>query len=219
MKAMILAAGYGSRMGALVADTPKVLLKIGDKALIDYHLEKLAEINISEVVINLHYLPEKIRHHVGDGRRYQLKIQYCFEKELLGMGGGVYNALPLLGTDPFIVISGDMWTDYDYANLPKKIETLAHLVLADNPAFHLQGDFQLQAEKVFHNGKDNLNYAGFGVYCPELFANLSAGTYGITKLLHSAITSGLVSGEHYRGVWRNINTVEQLQQLRKQYEV
>ena len=219
MKAMILAAGCGERMGTLTAEMPKVLLKVGNKALIDFHLEKLAAIGITEVVVNTHYMADKIQHYLGDGTQYGLHIATIFEPELLGMGGGVYNALPLLGKEPFIVVSGDMWTDYDYGKLPQQLDGLAHIVLVDNPSYHAQGNFQLTDNYVLPAGQHNLTYAGFGVYRAELFTAIGDGTYTITTALEPAIAVAKVSGEHYFGAWENVNTPQQLQHLRKQYEI
>ena len=221
MKAMILAAGYGERMGSLTKQTSKVLLKIGDQALIDFHLQKLVNIGVSEVIVNTHHMAEQVQQYLGDGARYGLPITTIFESELLGTGGAVYNALPLLGEQPFIIISGDMWTDYDYAKLPQQFNTFAHIVLVDNPPYHMQGDFQFKKDEgyVLPIGQDNLTYANFGVYRAELFAAIGAGTYGLSTVLGPAIAASKVSGEHYTGAWKNVNTPQQLQNLRKQYEI
>ena len=221
MKAMILAAGYGERMGSLTTRTPKVLLKIGDQALIDFHLQKLVNIGVSEIVVNTHHMAEQVQQYLGDGSQYGLQITTIFESELLGTGGAVYNALPLLGDQPFIIVSGDMWTDYDYAKLPQQLNTLAHIVLVDNPPYHMQGDFQFKEDKgyVLPIGQDNLTYANFGVYRAELFSAIGAGTYGISAALDPAIAVSKVSGEHYTGAWENVNTPQQLQNVRKQYEI
>ena len=215
---MLLAAGCGVRMGSLTTDIPKVLLKVGNKALIDYHLENLASAGVTEVILNLHYMPEKIEHHLLHGDHYGLKINTIFEEKLLGMGGGVYNALSFLGDGPFIVVSGDMWTDYNYVNLPNEVNK-AHLVMVTNPVFHPKGDFQLKEGKILPSGQHNLNYAGFGVFRAELFTSIGGGAYSITTTLNPAIAAGQVSGEHYKGEWENVNTPAQLQQLRKQYEI
>ncbi len=219
MKAMILAAGCGVRMGALTKQTAKVLLKVGNQALIDFHLQKLANIGIREVVVNLHYMAEQVRQYLGDGSQYGLQITTIFEPELLGMGGGVYNALSLLGKQPFIVVSGDMWTDYDYAKLLRQPTTLAHIVLVDNPPYHPSGDFQLQENKVLATGPRNLTYAGFGIFREELFSAMGAGSYGISTALVPAIKASNVSGEHYTGAWENVNTPQQLKDLRKKHEM
>ena len=218
MKAMILAAGRGSRMGNLSDDCPKVLLPIAGKAIIDYHLENLARAKVTDVVINLWYLPEQIRAHVGDGSRYGLNVQYSPETELLGMGGGVYNALPYLGDEPFIVVSGDMWTQYEYAQLPILTTQQAHLVLTPNPPFHPQGDYGLIDGIVQPRSDNNVNFAGVGVYHPDLFRAVGAGNYGIVPVLETAIAAGNVSGEYFTGPWANLNTPDDLANVRNYYE-
>jgi MurNAc alpha-1-phosphate uridylyltransferase len=219
MKAMILAAGRGQRMQALTKDTPKVLQKINGKALIEYHIENLVQAGITEIVINTFYLADKIKAFLGNGQQYGAKIEYSDEPELLGMGGGVYQALPLLGKQPFIGISGDMWTKYDFKNLPTLSNELAHLVLTDNPDFHPEGDFRLEDNQVLPSGENNLNYAGFGVFAPELFQEYGPGCYGIDKVIVPAIKAKKVSGEYFTGEWANINTAEQLESIREQHEI
>jgi MurNAc alpha-1-phosphate uridylyltransferase len=215
MNAMILAAGLGQRMGELTANCPKVLLSVAGKALIDYHLENLASAGVSKIVINLHYLGDKIKQHVGNGECYGVEVVYSEEESLLGPGGGVHHALPLLGDEPFVVVGGDMWTDYDYADLPRDIQGDAHIVLVDNPAFHPEGDFQLQDGQVLTKSKDgkNFNYAGFGVYRPGFYNIGDGGSYGVMDLFTSAIAQQAVTGEYYAGAWANLNTAEQLAEL------
>lgn len=218
MKAMILAAGKGERMGNLTENTSKVLLQVNGKALIEYHLENLIRANVTDVVINLCYHADKIQDFLGNGQHYGLTIEYSLEEKLLGLGGGVHNALHLLGDAPFFVISGDMWTDHNYADLPKQLESKAHLVMTDNPPFHPNGDYPLENGIILMPGKNNLNYAGFGVFHPDLFRNSGAGSYGITKVLNPVIDEGLVTGEHFQGAWMNINTPKELEALRIKLE-
>ena len=206
-------------MQALSDHTPKVLQQINGKALIEYHIENLANAGVTEHVINTFYLADTLKAYLGDGSRYGVQIQYSDEQELLGMGGGVYHALALLGDEPFIGISGDMWTTYDFSNLPSLTDQLAHLVLTDNPEFHPKGDFELQDNQVLPSGDNNLNYAGFGVFSPSLFAARGPGRYGIDKVINPAIAAQQVSGEHFQGEWANINTAEQLNTIRKQHEI
>jgi MurNAc alpha-1-phosphate uridylyltransferase len=218
MQAMILAAGRGERMGNLVKDCPKVLLKVNGKSLLVYHLENLQRAGVTDVVINVHYLAEKITHTLGDGSDYGVKIHYSPETELLGMGGGVHNALPLLGEEPFFVISGDMWTDYDFRNLPQKITGLAHLVMVDNPPFHAKGDYSLNDGFIIEPEQQTYNYGGFGVFRPEFFTPGGAGSYGITKLLAPAIQKRVVTGEHFQGNWMNLNTQDELNKLNQRFQ-
>lgn len=213
MKAMILAAGLGTRMGDLTAETPKVLLPVAGKALIDYHLENLAASGVDTVVINLHYLPEKIQQHVGDGAAYGIKVLYSPEAELLGAGGGVHHALRLLGDEPFIVVGGDMWTDYHYANLVGKLQGEAHVVLVDNPPFHPEGDYSLEQGRLVPPAETTYNYAGFGIYTADFYRHAGAGSYGIDGLFSAAMAAEAVTAEYYQGGWANLNTPDQLQRL------
>ncbi len=213
MHAMILAAGRGGRMGEHVKNVPKVLLTVKGKMIIEYHLENLQQAGVTDVVINVHYLADKIKEALGDGDRYGVTIHYSPEEELLGMGGGVHNALPLLGEDPFFVVSGDMWTQYDFCNLPTQIESLAHVVLVDNPPFHPEGDYSLEEGFVTLPTQITYNYAGFGVFRPEFFEPGGTGRYGITTLLDPAIKQKTVTGEYFTGEWVNVNTYAQLTQL------
>lgn len=213
MKAMILAAGRGERMGTLTTHTPKPLLKAGGRSLISYHLENLAHAGIHEVVINLHYLGDQLQATLGDGSAYGLRIQYSPEHELLGIGGGILNALPLLGDEPFIIISADVWTDYPLANLPKTIDNLAHLVMVDNPPYH---HFALSSGQLSAYGLCKLDYAGIGVMHPRLFADCQPGAFEIFPVFKAAMHNGLISGEHFSGRWYNVGTPTILQTLNRQ---
>ena len=201
---MILAAGRGQRMRPLTDITPKPLLKIGRHALIEYHLYALAEAGFREVVINVSYYPEQFVKLLGDGARYEIQIHYSFEPaESFGLevGGGIFNALSLLGDGPFVAISADLWTAYRFTRLPQQIPGLAHLVLVDNPIYHSEGDFCLSDGNVSAIGANKLNFAGIAVYHPKLFVNCSPGKFPIAPLLREAMTQGLVTGEYFQGPW------------------
>jgi N-acetyl-alpha-D-muramate 1-phosphate uridylyltransferase len=214
--AMILAAGRGERMRPLTDTQPKPLLKIGAYCLIEYHLLRLAAAGFDHVVINHAWLGTQIEAALGDGQRYGLHIRYSPEGEALETGGGIVKALPLLGTDSFLVINGDVWTDYPFTRLlQKKIDALAHLVLVNNPDHHPQGDFALQQEMVQLSEKSRLTFSGLAIYKPELFAGLAVSRFSVVPLLRQAITAGQVSGEHYQGEWDDIGTVARLQALRE----
>jgi len=230
MKAMILAAGRGERMRPLTDTTPKPLLKVGGKMLIEYHLENIAQAGISEVVINHAWLGEQLPTALGDGQRYGLDIAYSDEgSTALETAGGIIKALPLLcdaGDDsdaPFLVVNGDIWTDYDFRQLSKLVTTLSsqiHLVLIDNPAHHPEGDFVLDANDMAQNidvDQTNQNapltFSGIGVYSPEIFTKLKAGVRPLAPLLRQAIIKQQVSGEHYQGQWWDIGTAARLQEL------
>lgn len=214
MKAMILAAGRGERMKPLTDDTPKPLLEAGGKALIVHTLEKLVAAGFSDVVINYAHLGEQIRDVLGDGSSWSARIQYSPELSgALETGGGIYQALSLLGDDPFLVVNGDVWTDYPFSSLPKKLDGLAHLVLVDNPEYHQQGDFALQGSNIYADGGSKLTFSGIGVYAPKLFADCQPGSFPLAPLLMSAIQNNKVSGEYYCGQWIDIGTPERLQML------
>ena len=221
MKAMILAAGRGERMRPLTDHTPKPLLPVGGKALIEYHIENLVRAGIRELVINHAWLGEKIEQAVGDGSRYQARITYSAEGEALETAGGIVKALPLLGDQPFLVVNGDIFTDLDFATLPATLpstsprhpEILAYLVLVDNPPQHPQGDFHLQGQQVLAQGEPRLTYSGIGIYHPRLFAGCAPGKAPLAPLLRQAMALGQVSGSHYRGAWTDVGTPQRLAEL------
>lgn len=214
MKAMILAAGRGERMRPLTDHTPKPLLEVGGKALIEYHLTALHQAGVREIIVNHAWLGEQIEARLGNGERYGLQIQYSAEEPVaLETAGGIIQALPRLGSEPFIVVNGDIWCDYPMQQLPQQLDGLAHLVMVDNPPHNPQGDFCLKAGRLQVEGHDKLTYSGIGVYHPQLFAGLQAGIRPLAPLLKAAMAKGLVSGEHYRGHWLDIGTPERLQEL------
>ena len=217
MKAMILAAGRGVRLRPLTDSTPKPLLTVGGKALIVWHLEKLAGAGFSEIVINHAHLGAMIEAELGDGARFGLAIRYSPETEALETAGGIAAALPLLGTQPFLVLNADIYSEFDVSALRGyrlDEQRLAHLVLVDNPAQHPQGDFALEHGLMRESGKPMLTFSGIGVYAPRLFGGIPAGAkVPLAPLLRKAMAADLVSGEHYRGRWHDIGTVERLQSL------
>jgi MurNAc alpha-1-phosphate uridylyltransferase len=214
MKAMILAAGRGERMRPLTDTMPKPLLRIGGQTLIERHIHALAGAGIRELVINHAHLGRKLEQALGDGGNYGVDIRWSPEPEgALETGGGIFNALPLLGDAPFIVVNADIWTDYPFGELPEQPEGLAHLVLVDNPAHHPGGDFVLSTGRVLQGGGAPLTFSGIGVYRPELFAGCAAGVFPLAPLLRRAMDDGRVSGAHYRGAWFDIGTPERLQEV------
>lgn len=216
MKAMILAAGQGERMRPLTDDTPKPLLRIGGQTLIEHHIHALAQAGFTELVINHAHLGEQIVAALGDGNAYGVEIRYSPETPAaLETGGGIFNALPLLGDAPFLVLNADIWTDFPLAELPRQIEGLAHLVLVDNPEHHAQGDFSLSAGQVSQRGPAMLTFGGIGVYSPELFSACKAGAFPLAPLLRQAMDENRVSGEHYQGSWFDIGTPERLEAVNR----
>ncbi|WP_137820024.1 N-acetylmuramate alpha-1-phosphate uridylyltransferase MurU [Pseudomonas sp. 2FG] len=212
MRAMILAAGKGERMRPLTLHTPKPLVPVAGVPLIEYHLRALAAAGFREVVINHAWLGQQIEDHLGDGARFGMSIRYSAEGEPLETGGGIFRALPLLGDAPFLVVNGDIWTDYGFATLRRPLSGLAHLVLVDNPAHHARGDFCLADGRVGdgQDGAPSLTYSGIAVLDPALFADCQAGAFKLAPLLRQAMAAGQVSGERFGGRWVDVGTHERL---------
>lgn len=219
MKAMLLAAGRGERMRPLTLTTPKPLLPVGDITLIDHALKQLKLAGFRDVVINVHYLGEQIMTHCGDGSRFNLSIRYSIEETLLDTGGGIYRALPLLGDEPFLVLSADVWTDFPLRTLMQKKISGAHLVFVDNPVFHSVGDYGLdESGRVHLDAAVNYTYANVGVLHPKLFDDFSAGVFRLSAVFNRAISENAVTGERYAGVWHNVGTQDELACLRVRCE-
>ncbi len=217
MRAMILAAGRGERMRPLTDQTPKPLLEVGGKPLIQYHIEALRDAGFRELVVNHAHLGNQIVERLGDGAQFGVHITYSAEPEgALETGGGIKQALPLLGEQPFLVINGDIWTDYPYQQLYREPEGLAHLVLIDNPPHHVQGDFQLNGRRVTTDGENKLTFSGIGLYRPDLFADSPGGAFPLAPLLRRAMQTGQVSGEYYQGRWLDIGTPQRLAELNRE---
>ncbi len=214
---MILAAGRGERMRPLTDHAPKPLLTVGSRRLIEYHLGALVAAGITDIIINHAYMGQMIEATLDDGSQYGAHIRYSSEGTALETGGGIFKALPLLGVAPFIVVNGDIWTDYPFAMLPKNPQGLAHLVLVPNPTYHRSGDFSLHAGRVSGaNDEPKLTYSGIGVYRPEFFEGCVAGAFPLAPLLRRAMAAGHVTGEHYLGEWHDIGTPERLTALDRQ---
>lgn len=215
MKAMILAAGRGERMRPLTDRIPKPLLPVAGRPLIEYHLRALAAAGFEQVVINLSHLGEQIENALGDGSRYGVPVRYCHEgATALETGGGILQALPLLGEAPFAVINGDVWTEFPLATLTERPCALAHLVLVDNPPQHPRGDFILDGDRVRTEGAGaTLTFSGVGVYSPRLFAGCKPGRFPLAPLLRQAMAADQVGGEHYRGRWFDVGTPQRLAEL------
>jgi len=223
--ALIFAAGLGERMRPLTDRTPKPLLSVGGKPLIVWHLEKLAALGVHYVVINTSHLAEQFPEVLGDGSRWGLRIRYAYEGPTpLETGGGMLNALPLLGPEPFLAINGDIWTDLDFASLPAEPRGTAHLVMVDNPAHHPAGDFHLDADGRLHaRGEPRLTFAGVGVYRREVLEGWQElgppppsgqhPRFPLAPLLRAAMGRDAVDGLHHRGRWTDVGTPERLTEL------
>ena len=216
MKAMILAAGRGERLRPLTDTVPKPLLEVRGKPLIAWHLEALARAGVHNVVINLSWLGEQIRATLGDGSRWGMRIAYSDEGPVaLETGGGIHHALPLLGSAPFLLVNGDVYTDYDLARLWLRSGELAHLVLVGNPSHHPQGDFLLQDGLVSEIGEPRHTYAGIGIYDPELFAGCRPGRFPLLPLLRKAMAERRLGGEIHAGAWTDVGTAARLADLNR----
>lgn len=225
--ALLFAAGLGERMRPLTDHTPKPLLKVGGKPLIVWHLEKLAAIGVNYVVINTSHLAEQFPDTLGDGSRWGLRIRYAYEGPVpLETGGGMLNALPLLGPEPFLAISGDIWCDADFARLPAEPAGLAHLLMVDNPVHHPRGDFALDEHGLLHEAAESkLTFSGIGVMRHELLHDWRAvigdeaahhtrpARFKLRTLLLAGMAKDAVSGSHHAGAWTDAGTVERLSQL------
>lgn len=223
MRAMILAAGLGTRMRPLTLNNPKPMLPIAGKPLIQYHIERLVNAGITEIVINHAWMGEKLEAYIGDGSRFGATISWSAEDEPLETGGGIFKALPQLSEDglPFVLINGDVFTNYSFAQLLKYSVTgdsLAHLILVSNPKHNPEGDFQLQGEKVFESGDECLTFSGISVLSPALFDDCISGKFPLAPLLCSAMRLGQVSGEFFPGYWRDIGTPERLLEVSEDIE-
>ena len=231
MKALIFAAGLGERMRPLTDTTPKPLLHVGGKRLIEWHLEKLAAIGVVDVVVNVSWLAGQFPATLGDGARWGLRITYSNEGATpLETGGGMWNALPLLAEagaadEPFLLVNGDVWSDFDFARLPAQPEGVAHLVMVDPPVQAARGDFALDAGgHVRAQGADLLTYSGIGVYRPQLFDGwrdivtapaLVDGKpkFPLAPLLRAHMARDAITGQHHRGRWTDVGTPERLARL------
>lgn len=212
MKAMILAAGKGERMRPLTLHTPKPLLPVAGKPLIQWHMDALAAAGVSELVINHAWLGEQLQQYFADGAAFGVDIKWSAEGEALETGGGIRKALPLLGEAPFILVNGDIWTNYDFSALSMPPGMLAHLVLIANPEHNVNGDFVLAQGRVSNPqpGESGLTYSGIAVLHPDLLANQPVSSFKLAPLLRKAADKGLVSGEYFTGDWIDVGTPQRL---------
>ncbi|WP_432208894.1 N-acetylmuramate alpha-1-phosphate uridylyltransferase MurU [Acinetobacter variabilis] len=219
MKAMILAAGLGNRMRPLTLHTPKPLLEVGGKPLIVWHIEKLAAMGVNEIVINTAWLGEKLAQALGDGSQFGIKILWSHEGEGLETAGGIINALPLLGDEPFILVNGDVWTTMDFAPLlnVELGENLAHLVLVQNPEQHPNGDFTLADGKAYTFDQqisgENLTFSGVSLIHPKMFAGLEVGKRPLAPLLKAVMLENKIAASKLTGIWVDVGTPERLNAL------
>lgn len=219
MRVMILAAGRGERMRPLTDAQPKPLLSVGGKPLIVHHIEKLVRAGVRELVINHAWLGDKLEAALGDGSAYGVRIRWSAEEPGgLETAGGIRQALPLLGDDPFLVVNGDIWLDCDYAQfVQQQLGTdLAHLWLVDNPPQHPQGDFCLQQGRVLD--RPGLTFSGVALYQPTAFADVPCGKVPLRPWFQRWIAAGRVGGSHLQADWRDIGTPQRLTELDDQLQ-
>jgi N-acetyl-alpha-D-muramate 1-phosphate uridylyltransferase len=219
MKAMILAAGRGERMRPLTDNTPKPLLKAAGKPIIEYTIIQLVTAGFTEIIINTAHLGEQIPMALGNGERWSAKLTYSHEGEqALETAGGIIHALPLLGEEPFLVVNGDIATDFNFAKLRQQPVSLMHLVLINNPPHHALGDFHLtDKEQLSSTQTPKLTFSGIGVYHPDCFRNQPTGVRKLLPIMQQAMLDQKASGEYFEGFWMDIGTPERLQALHEYY--
>lgn len=219
VKAMVLAAGRGARMRELTDGLPKPMVRVAGRPLIEYHLMNLARAGVEDVVINLGWHGDRIRDAIGEGRRFGLHVKYSDEGwPALEVGGGIHNALPLLGAAPFVVINGDVFSDFPVARLVERATALpawarAHLVLVHNPAYYPSGDFRLEDGRVTNLGEPRYTFTGMSVHTPEFFTGCQPGHFPMLPLWRAAADRGEIAGELHEGQWSDVGTPERLAEL------
>lgn len=214
MKAMILAAGRGERLRPLTDRIPKVLAEVGGEPLLAHQLRWLSAAGIREVVINLHHLGQQIVDAFGDGHSYGVRITYSLEPELLETGGGIAKALPLLGREPFLLLNGDVFTDFPLAELPTRPEpgSLAHLVVTPRPPFRERGDFEVADDRITARG-DSYVYCGIALIDPAILRGRPAEPFSLRDVYFQLIDQGAISAQVWEGYWTDIGTAEQLEEI------
>ncbi len=215
---MILAAGKGERMRPLTLVKPKPLLEVHGISLIEHHIINLKKAGFEDIVINVSWLAQQIMKKLGSGEKYNVNIRYSYEgDEPLETGGGIYKALSLIGDEPFLVVNGDIYTDINFNEISLVNKSLAHLVLVNNPAHNPNGDFSISDSSLLSSDslKHELTYSGIGIYHPLLFKKCKPGKFSVVPLLKKAIEKNQVSGQHYKGQWDDIGTIERLLEINK----
>ncbi len=214
MRAMILAAGRGERLRPLTDRIPKALVEVRGKSLLERHLDNIASAGIRTVVINLGWLGDRIVERVGSGKRYGLDVIYSHEgDDILETGGGIHNALPSLGSAPFLVVNADVYTDMPVPDLQLEDRHLGHLVLVPTPGYRDHGDFDLDAGLIRNGERAALTYSGVAIYRPEFFDGCEAGRFSIVPMWREAADRGQLSGSLYEGLWADVGTPERLARL------
>jgi MurNAc alpha-1-phosphate uridylyltransferase len=217
MKAMILAAGRGERLRPLTDKIPKPLIKVAGKSLIEYHIENLAKAGFKDIIINTAWLAKQIHQQLGDGSDYAVSIQYSDEGKALETAGGIINALPLLGNEPFVVVNGDIWSNFNFSILPELNTNIqAHLVLVENPEHNQKGDFALQDNLIKNTGETMYTYSGIGLYKTEFFAEQKSGVSPLAPIIRNKCENDLISGQYHDGRWTDVGSIERLHELEEE---
>lgn len=216
MKAMILAAGRGERLRPLTDTKPKSLVEVCGQSLLERHLENIQSAGINDVVINLGWLGEKVQERIGSGSNYGLNVSYSDEGDnILETGGGIHKALHLLGSDPFLVVNADIYTDMPVPEIALGDNALGHLVLVPSPEYLESGDFNLENGLARNSESPSLTFSGVSVYRPELFEGCEAGRFSIVPMLRAAADDGRLQGSLYEGLWADVGTPERLQSVER----
>jgi len=216
MMAMILAAGRGERLRPLTDQVPKSLIEVRGQSLLEMHLEKLRDAGIETVVINLGWLGEQIVACVGAGTAFGLEVIYSPEGDnILETGGGIHKALPVLGSDPFLVVNADIYTDMPIPDVTLGIDTLGHLVMVPTPDYRDHGDFSLRDGLVRNDVAPTLTFSGVAIYRPEFFDGCEAGRFPLAPMLREAADAGRLTGAVYEGLWADIGTPERLDAINR----
>lgn len=215
---MILAAGKGTRLAPLTEKLPKPMIPISSEPLIVHQLRWLKRAGIVDIVVNLHHLGDQIREHLGTGRQYGVNIRYSDEEVLLETGGGIVQALPMLGSDEFVLLNGDVWTSYRFTRTLVDPDATMHLILVSKPQNREFGDVDLRGNKVLRRAdRDSCPwvYSGIAFVKPEIFSGEKVRPFSLREVLFREIAARRVTGEVYEGIWYDIGTHEQLKQVRR----
>jgi MurNAc alpha-1-phosphate uridylyltransferase len=216
MIAMILAAGRGERLRPLTENTPKALVEVRGRSLLERHLDRLAAAGIETVVINLGWLGDRIAERVGSGHEYGLNVIYSPEGDnILETGGGIHRALPLLGPDPFLVVNADIYTDMPLPPAGLADTDMGRLVLVPRPAHKERGDFDLRDGRVCESDDPACTFSGIAVYRPEFFDGCEPGRFPLAPMLKAAASAGRMAGSLYEGLWEDVGTPERLEDLNR----
>ena len=216
MKAIILAAGKGERFGQVTKFTPKPLIKIGNISLIERNILLLKKNNFKDIIINVSHLSEMIIDELGDGKKFGVSINYSIEKpQPLETGGGIQNALHMIGEEPFLTINSDIYTDCELKKISISKNDLGSLVMVKNPSHNLGGDFSLENSRITLNDKNKLTYSGIAILNPKIFENIKLKKYKLTNILIDCIKNNKISGYKHNGVWYDVGTEDRLEIVEK----